>query len=775
MIFTVWTSLQPAIFSDTPQLGLCLNAEHDIMRSKEGFAASLQIVCCTILLFPFVFANAGGNYFGRRARPGEHIDHHVSVDSIISSYEALSTLLTDGYEELSTNMNKDERQILRRRTMYLPPAPVTPFRGGLKTVHLDQNSKNESLEATSSDSKAVHNKPTSLSTTYSSSDIPAWTPEDYPDPWTNPLACGGAATASHLYNDGHVSDQLDANSKDDVMSWLNNAATAGDDELTAKSQNRRRLLFCDPDQVLDRRTLTDVAIKLQEFSETFAPSSLTEGGSFGFDTKKVTVSEADDAIQSHDEASQESLDEGVASIIIDAAFETRMLRANDKPRQPSTASWTYVRYSALSQDLDIWEGGTIREPIQVAIALVKKIDLPAILRADSYFFYSDQDDMVNDAAQYMARYLHDSWSRHLIQEQQTSEDSANMSRPTNIVLIFISTQDRICYISSGTRVAEILPWWRLEHVVQDMKPDLRLGRTGSALEIALDDLTKLLHVGPPSFADRLSDFFQRFGIVLLFTVFTFVFATWGECHDRRKRIFSAERRSRLNAIEKEKARQLQKEFNTRSCPICLEPFGIDDIINLPDTKKAPQDRDIATKKKQHLKRIDSFGIPLIGTDDKPIKLLRCGHIFDESCWKLFVDSGYGNPWICPVCRQDVGGKKKSTAVRHSDANEGERESRRESSLFTRFVGNRTPPMLLRPVSHFHPNYNSVQSYAQSATRARWTEQISRASAESVPFAPFPRLSPTTYGSTTATAHLEALGEETPLYEQSMTSDNDDDY
>ncbi len=96
-----------------------------------------------------------------------------------------------------------------------------------------------------------------------------------------------------------------------------------------------------------------------------------------------------------------------------------------------------------------------------------------------------------------------------------------------------------------------------------MKPDLRKGETGDALGIALDELTEQLQEGPPSFLDRLDDFVERFGVVIAFTVFTFVFATWGECRDRRNRLFSADRRSRMSAAEKEKARQLQKEFKTK--------------------------------------------------------------------------------------------------------------------------------------------------------------------------------------------------------------------
>ena len=165
--------------------------------------------------------------------------------------------------------------------------------------------------------------------------------------------------------------------------------------------------------------------------------------------------------------------------------------------------------------------------------------------------------MVNDAAQYFARYIHDNWSKYLAQERNAGETS------TNIVLIFISTMDRICYISSGNRIGSVLPWWRLEHVVQDMKPYLQNGQIGDALYKGIDDLSKLLITGPPSFTDRVNDFFERFGVVILFTIFTFVFATWGECRDRRKRFLFAERRSRMTTAEKERARLLQVEFRSQ--------------------------------------------------------------------------------------------------------------------------------------------------------------------------------------------------------------------
>lgn len=125
----------------------------------------------------------------------------------------------------------------------------------------------------------------------------------------------------------------------------------------------------------------------------------------------------------------------------------------------------------------------------------------------------------------------------------------------------------------------------------------------------------------------------------------------------------------------------QKQFQTISCPICLEPFDANDhdhdtvntgdnmtilttststinsIINddIDDNATRHETKNkISTTTNKKLPRVDSYGIPLFGPDNKKIKYLRCGHIFCESCWKNWVHSGHGNPCICPVCRQDVG-------------------------------------------------------------------------------------------------------------------------
>jgi hypothetical protein len=275
------------------------------------------------------------------------------------------------------------------------------------------------------------------------------------------------------------------------------------------------------------------------------------------------------------------------------------------------------------------------------------MNLPAVLREGSFYTYEDEDDMVNDAAQLFARYLHDAWWR----SPENCEQSNSCRSPEFGILVFLSVNDRVCFISTGTGISSILPWWRLEHVVSNMKPELRLRDYGGAILRVIQDLSGMLEAGPPTFSDRLHDFISRFGVVIGFAVFTFFFGAWGEYRDRRKRWQYAESRSQLTKPEKDVARQLQSQFHTKSCPICLETFdeGIMDM------------QEIKIEEEGNLKRVDSFGIPLKGNDGRPVKILRCGHIFDESCWRMWINSGHGNPCACPVCRQDIGKNKSSTA------------------------------------------------------------------------------------------------------------------
>ena len=181
-----------------------------------------------------------------------------------------------------------------------------------------------------------------------------------------------------------------------------------------------------------------------------------------------------------------------------------------------------------------------------------------------------------------------------------------------------------------------------------------------------------------------------------------------------------------------------------------------------------------------MKRVDSFGIPIIGSDDKPIKLLRCGHIFDLSCWQMWVDSGTGNPWICPVCRQDIGRPKRGPTTASQRLNnarggggggengddagrraESTNQEQQQSSLFARMMANTSgPSMLLRPVNNAVANYNSIQPGTQSSiVPPRFVNRLG--------------LHPTL--GLSSTVLMDGVTEHTPLFSRASTGEGSDDY
>jgi hypothetical protein len=183
------------------------------------------------------------------------------------------------------------------------------------------------------------------------------------------------------------------------------------------------------------------------------------------------------------------------------------------------------RERALESD----RNGFVLPRVELAVATVRKMNLPSVLRQGSYYAYEDEDDMVNDAAQVFARALHDSWWRSpLCTPRAPSPDDSNDTADVDPslsateegedpsctdtegaahgILIFLSIQDHVCFISTGSAISSILPWWRLDNIVASMKPDLRRRDYGNALWNAIQDLSDMLEAGPPTLSDRLHDF-----------------------------------------------------------------------------------------------------------------------------------------------------------------------------------------------------------------------------------------------------------------------------
>ena len=199
------------------------------------------------------------------------------------------------------------------------------------------------------------------------------------------------------------------------------------------------------------------------------------------------------------------------------------------------------------------------------------------------------------------------------------------------ILMFLSIQDRAIYISTGSAVKPMLTDSRLDRVINLMKPYLREENYIDALQTAIENIGLYIESGEPELRERimttLTEFlpFVFFGTILL----AFLAQWWRE---RRQQREYAKVQSQLSELDRSRAEALQGRYQCTSCPICFEEFQ----VRNDGSETTGEERS------------------KVGSDGLPLKLLRCGHVFDHTCWTEWVEKGQGVVSRCPVCNQDVG-------------------------------------------------------------------------------------------------------------------------
>eukprot|EP00526_Cylindrotheca_closterium_P012057 CAMPEP_0113659736 /NCGR_PEP_ID=MMETSP0017_2-20120614/32523_1 /TAXON_ID=2856 /ORGANISM="Cylindrotheca closterium" /LENGTH=463 /DNA_ID=CAMNT_0000574319 /DNA_START=47 /DNA_END=1438 /DNA_ORIENTATION=+ /assembly_acc=CAM_ASM_000147 len=252
----------------------------------------------------------------------------------------------------------------------------------------------------------------------------------------------------------------------------------------------------------------------------------------------------------------------------------------------------------------------VEVPIQIAVAVASKMHIPK----PNNIYEDDRDNVDNGmdedaAAEKFARGLHDRWG------VGTDGESGGTG-----VLVFLSVDDRVVYISRGSSFDVLLRNSRIDSIIQDLRPSLRQAKYGEGLSLAVELIGTYIQKGEPKWDEWIWDYF-RIEYLLLSGYGLAIYFSMRQARRRREaqRVY-AEAASQLSAIDRAQAEALQGQFNASSCPICLEDF----VSNA------------------------------IGSDERPIKLLRCGHVFDASCWEEWVNSGQGQVSKCPICKKDVG-------------------------------------------------------------------------------------------------------------------------
>jgi len=163
---------------------------------------------------------------------------------------------------------------------------------------------------------------------------------------------------------------------------------------------------------------------------------------------------------------------------------------------------------------------------------------------------------------------------------------------------------------------------RLDYVMDDIRSLLQEESYHDAIVATIEKIVYYLESGPP---DPIEEALEWIVPLAFFSVFAGLMgAQWYTAFQQRRAY--ARVSSQLSELDRTRAEALQGRYRATSCPICLEEFEID----------------------------DTDGTPKCGSDHLPLKLLRCGHVFDETCWSQWVTTGRGNVTKCPVCNQDVG-------------------------------------------------------------------------------------------------------------------------
>lgn len=243
--------------------------------------------------------------------------------------------------------------------------------------------------------------------------------------------------------------------------------------------------------------------------------------------------------------------------------------------------------------------------VQIAVAVVDRMN-----------FDSEVDG--EEAAEKVAVTLHDTWG---VGEETDAGGTG--------ILVFLSIFDRIVFISRGEALKKVLTDARIDSILQNIGPSMTQTKFSEGLMMAIDDVEHFILKGEPTWKETILNFLCIANFFLATWVAVLLHSITRASRRRRQQRAYAEAALQLSEIDRAQAQALQGRFQATSCPICLE---------------SSKDSDT-------------------GSDDQPIRLLRCGHVFDEECYSQWIAGGRGNIRHCPICKMDVG---QPYEERHTD-------------------------------------------------------------------------------------------------------------
>jgi uncharacterized membrane protein YgcG len=302
-----------------------------------------------------------------------------------------------------------------------------------------------------------------------------------------------------------------------------------------------------------------------------------------------------------------------------------------------------------------------------AIVDKKLAQVGVVVIPEMHYNFVNQNRGVDHAAGVFARSIHDRWG-----VGQASDDKG--------LLVLLSIQDRIVYISRGKGVEYIMTDRVIDSLIDNMKQYLRSRDYGKALESCVLEIQLALsgesiHKAKQWYENggmlnvktegtgSLQDFFI---IVFVFAAIVTIIFSVQHCQQSslvrgRRQLDDLMREVRYdphgglhdgdndgaggtnsNNTKSDKKKKNPNQYVGKSCPICLE-----DYPNVPAT-----DHDHTNTNASDGKESEDNEKESANDDKRRPMLLRCGHAFCYDCLSKFLKSRDGKK--CPICRADVG-------------------------------------------------------------------------------------------------------------------------
>ena len=225
------------------------------------------------------------------------------------------------------------------------------------------------------------------------------------------------------------------------------------------------------------------------------------------------------------------------------------------------------------------------------------------------------------------------------------------------ILLLLSIDDRTLYISTsqGLEQSRILSRRHIDTITDSMKPFLIKKEYAEAIIEAINCIVKYVDKGPPTFLEeygelimvRVRGIWRELIMVLLITT-----AYLGGDHFSKKiKKTDYERvRVKLSQLDRDRALMLMGKYECSSCPICFKDFKV--RPNSQPSHRNGSSSDVGNSNINENKRT-SKSMYELGSDGKPITLLRCGHAFDRTCWDEWISKCGQSVHQCPICKRNI--------------------------------------------------------------------------------------------------------------------------